>query len=99
MVPCLQPLPFPAQFLTPVASKVDEQRDLALAEIRAHGEFSHPNLMPLIDCAIVGVPQGEVAYLLFPFMNSECRRSRVSSERIEKLRNAESDESFYQRAR
>ena len=51
--------------------QVDEQRELALAEMRSHREFSHPNLMPLLDWAFVGVPQGEAAFLLFPFMESE----------------------------
>lgn len=48
--------------------QVDEQRELALAEMRSHREFSHPNLMPLLDCAFVGVSQGEAAFFLFPFM-------------------------------
>lgn len=51
--------------------QVDEQRELALAEIRSHREFSHPNLMPLRDWAFVRVPQGEAAFLLFPFMDRE----------------------------
>lgn len=50
---------------------MDEQRDLAWAEIRSHREFSHPNLMPLLDCAFLGVPQGEAAFMLFPFMDGE----------------------------
>lgn len=55
-----------------IALQVDEQRELAVAEMRSHREFSHPNLMPLLDCAIVGVPQGEAAFMLLPFMDSEC---------------------------
>lgn len=52
--------------------QVEEQRELAVAEMRSHREFSHPNLMPLLDCAVVGVPQGEAAFMLLPFMDSEC---------------------------
>lgn len=36
-----------------------------------HREFSHPNLMPLFDSAMVLVPQGEAAFMLFPFMESK----------------------------
>lgn len=54
-----------------VGRQVDEQRELALAEMRSHREFSHPNLMPLRDWALVRVPQGEAAFLLFPFMDRE----------------------------
>lgn len=50
---------------------MDEQRELAWAEIKAHREFSHPNLMPLRDWTFLGVPQGEAAFMLFPFMDGE----------------------------
>lgn len=53
------------------ASQVDEQRELAVSEMRSHREFSHPNLMPLKDWAFVRVPQGEAAFLLFPYMDRE----------------------------
>lgn len=56
---------------------MDEQRELALAEMRSHREFSHPNLMPLKDWAFVRVPQGEAAFLLFPFMDREFHSIRV----------------------
>ncbi|CAN0162027.1 unnamed protein product, partial [Laminaria digitata] len=59
--------------LKKILCQVDEQRELALAEMRSHREFSHPNLMPLLDWAFVGVPQGEAAFLLFPFMERSLR--------------------------
>eukprot|EP00903_Cladosiphon_okamuranus_P006885 g6705.t1 len=59
--------------LKKILCQVDEQRELALAEMRSHQEFSHPNLMPLKDWAFVRVPQGEAAFLLFPFMDGSLR--------------------------
>ncbi|CAM9828863.1 unnamed protein product, partial [Sphacelaria rigidula] len=59
--------------LKKILCQVDEQRELALAEMRSHREFSHPNLMPLLDCAFVGVSQGEAAFMLFPFMEGSLR--------------------------
>ncbi|CAM9204260.1 unnamed protein product, partial [Ascophyllum nodosum] len=59
--------------LKKILCQVDEQRELALAEMRAHREFTHPNLMPLLDCSIVSVPQGEAAFMLFPFMDRSLR--------------------------
>ncbi|CAM9506164.1 unnamed protein product, partial [Ectocarpus sp. 6 AP-2014] len=59
--------------LKKVLCQVDEQRELAVSEMRSHREFSHPNLMPLKDWAFVRVPQGEAAFLLFPFMDRSLR--------------------------
>ncbi|CAM9754802.1 unnamed protein product [Choristocarpus tenellus] len=36
--------------------------------MRAHREFTHPNLMPLLDWALFVVENGDAAFLLFPLM-------------------------------
>ncbi|CAN0168768.1 unnamed protein product, partial [Discosporangium mesarthrocarpum] len=59
--------------LKKILCQVEEQREQALAEMRAHREFSHPNTMPLLDWALVVVEQGDAAYLLFPFMEVSLR--------------------------
>lgn len=61
--------------------QVDEQRELALAEMRVHREMSHPNLMPLFDSAMVMVPQGEAAFMLFPFMESKSPVQKLGRDR------------------
>ena len=46
-----------------------EQLEAAKREILYHREFRHPNLLPLLDAAVLQQPQhqGAHAYLLFPF--------------------------------
>lgn len=63
--------------------QVEEQREAAHAEIQRHGDFSHPNLMPLIDWGFVNADsveqRGQHALLLFPYMSGGSLRELIDA--------------------
>ena len=50
--------------LKKVLSQLPEQSELARREIEVHSAFSHPNVMPLIDHAVVPAANGAESFLL-----------------------------------
>ncbi|TDH67427.1 hypothetical protein CCR75_006317 [Bremia lactucae] len=66
--------------LKKILCQTDEQVHSTKAEIQAHYNFKHPNIMPLIDYAVIST-QTEILtyYLLFPYMENGTLRDMIDT--------------------
>ncbi|KAG7387722.1 Serine/threonine-protein kinase 16 [Phytophthora boehmeriae] len=65
--------------LKKILCQTNEQVQLAKAEIQAHKSFSHPNIMPLSDYAVVSQEAETFEYyLLYPFMENGTLRDMIN---------------------
>lgn len=69
--------------LKKVLVQTTEQRELVEAEIDASSRFHHPNILPLLEHAIVPTKGGPTeAYLLFPLYRDGTLQDRMLKERL-----------------
>lgn len=76
--------------LKKIICQTDEQVQLAKTEVRAHEAFAHPNIMPLIDYAVVSTEVEMLEYyLLFPLMENGSLRDMINTSISQDVRISE----------